>query len=145
MKDKMIREGTRLFRLWKRSLRKDRDRWIKGALLAVLLLGILLLVRGCACGSKKPREVDEASQGVMTITVAPSPTPTEAPRQVDSSAVASSGNVTMVNEYLVQKNSSGGQSPSGTEAGEDAPLPEDAEDTGDTEDTEDTDGEEHQE
>ena len=41
--------------------------------------------------------------GVMKITPIPSPTPTEAPRQVNKDAVAQSGNVTMVNEYLVQK------------------------------------------
>ena len=43
----------------------------------------------------------------MKISPAPTPTPTEAPRKVSKDAVAASGNVTMVNEYLVQKEQSG--------------------------------------
>ena len=60
---------------------------------------------------KKVKEPDAASQGVMKITPIPSPTPTVAPRQVNKDAVAQSGSVTMVNEYLVQKEE---QSASGT-------------------------------
>lgn len=97
----------RAFGAVKKSVKKDREKWLRGGILAVLLLVILLFVGNCACGKKKSGAVDEAAQGVMTITVAPSPTPTEAPRQVNSDAAATSGNVTMVNEYLVQKESQG--------------------------------------
>ena len=41
--------------------------------------------------------------GVMKITPIPTATPTPVPRQVNKDAVAQSGSVTMVNEYLVQK------------------------------------------
>ena len=40
---------------------------------------------------------------VMKITPIPTATPTPVPRQVNKDAVAQSGSVTMVNEYLVQK------------------------------------------
>ncbi len=43
------------------------------------------------------------SQGVMKITPIPTATPTPVPRRVNKDAVAQSGSVTMVNEYLVQK------------------------------------------
>ena len=46
---------------------------------------------------------DAESQGVMKITPIPTATPTPVPRQVNKDAVAQSGSVTMVNEYLVQK------------------------------------------
>lgn len=96
-----------LIRRIKRSMKTDRDKWIKGAVLAVVLILIAIFLGNCACGKKKAKEPDEASQGVMKISPIPTPTPTEAPRQVSADAVASSGNVTMVNEYLVQKGQSG--------------------------------------
>ena len=91
----------------RRSIRKDRNKWIKGAILAVVLIVIAVLLGNCACGKKTVKVPDEASQGVMKISPAPTPTPTEAPRKVSKDAVAASGNVTMVNEYLVQKEQSG--------------------------------------
>ena len=45
-------------------------------------------------------------KSVMKITPVPSPTPTVVPRQVSKDAVAQSGGVTMVNEYLLQKEDS---------------------------------------
>ena len=39
----------------------------------------------------------------MKITPIPTATPTPVPRRVNKDAVAQSGSVTMVNEYLVQK------------------------------------------
>ena len=48
-------------------------------------------------------EENGESQGVMKITPIPTATPTPVPRQVNKDAVAQSGSVTMVNEYLVQK------------------------------------------
>ena len=66
-------------------------------------LVIVIFIGKCACSKKPAGTQDESSMGVMTITVAPSPTPTEVPRQVSSDAAVTNGNVTMVNEYLVQK------------------------------------------
>ncbi len=57
----------------------------------------------CACGKKTVKAPDAESQGVMKITPIPTATPTPVPRQVNKDAVAQSGSVTMVNEYLVQK------------------------------------------
>ena len=92
-----------LIRRIKRSFRNDREQWIKGGILAAILLVIVIFAGSCACGKKTVKEPDAASQGVMKITPIPSPTPTVAPRQVNKDAVAQSGSVTMVNEYLVQK------------------------------------------
>ncbi len=100
-----------LIRRIKRSFRSDREQWIKGGILAAILLVIVIFAGSCACGKKTAKEPDAASQGVMKITPIPSPTPTVAPRQVNKDAVAQSGSVTMVNEYLVQKEE---QSASGT-------------------------------
>lgn len=97
-----------LIRRIKRSIKTDRDKWIKGAILAVILILIAIFLGNCACGKKKAKEPDEAAQGVMKISPIPTPTPTEAPRQVSADAVATSGNVTMVNEYLVQKEENDG-------------------------------------
>ena len=52
---------------------------------------------------KTVKAPDAESQGVMKITPIPTATPTPVPRQVNKDAVAQSGSVTMVNEYLVQK------------------------------------------
>ena len=94
-----------LIRRIKRSIRKNQEVWIKGGILAAILLVIIVFAGSCACARKNSgtKEPDAASMGVMKITPIPSPTPTEAPRQVNKDAVAQSGNVTMVNEYLVQK------------------------------------------
>ena len=100
-----------LIRRIKRSFRNDREQWIKGGILAAILLVIVIFAGSCACGKKTVKEPDAASQGVMKITPIQSPTPTVAPRQVNKDAVAQSGSVTMVNEYLVQKEE---QSASGT-------------------------------
>ena len=100
-----------LIRRIKTSFRNDREQWIKGGILAAILLVIVIFAGSCACGKEKVKEPDAASQGVMKITPIPSPTPTVAPRQVNKDAVAQSGSVTMVNEYLVQKEE---QSASGT-------------------------------
>lgn len=96
-----------LARRIRRSIRTDRDKWIKGTILAVVLLVIVIFAGSCACGKKTAKKPDEASQGVMKISPAPTPVPTEAPRQVNRNAAAVSGNVTMINEYLVQKEAQG--------------------------------------
>ena len=99
MKDK-IRILTRRI---KRSYKKDREQWIKGGILTVILLVIVIFAGSCACGKKTVKAPDAESQGVMKITPIPTATPTPVPRQVNTDAVAQSGSVTMVNEYLVQK------------------------------------------
>ena len=50
------------------------------------------------CGKKK--EADAASTQVLEITITPEATPTPAPDEIDSDAVVTNGNMTMVNEYL---------------------------------------------
>ena len=103
-----MKAKVRIFiRRMKRSIRTNKDKWIKGVILAVVLIVIAVFLGNCACGKKKASVPDEASQGVMKISPAPTPTPTEAPRRVSKDAVATNGNVTMVNEYLVQKGQSG--------------------------------------
>ena len=87
----------------KRSYKKDREQWIKGGILTVILLVIVIFAGSCACGKKTVKAPDAESQGVMKITPIPTATPTPVPRQVNKDAVAQSGSVTMVNEYLVQK------------------------------------------
>ena len=69
--------------------------------LTVLLAGIMLT----GCGKKA---ADAESTQVIQISVAPpSPTSTPAPDQVDSAAVTTNGNLTMVNEYLADQSTSG--------------------------------------
>ena len=88
-----------LTRKIKRSYKKDREQWIKGGILTVILLVIVIFAGSCACGKKTVKAPDAESQGVMKIT----PIPTATPTPVHKDAVAQSGSVTMVNEYLVQK------------------------------------------
>ena len=111
-----------LIRRIKRSIRKNQEVWIKGGILAAILLVIIVFAGSCACARKNSstKEPDAASMGVMKITPIPSPTPTEAPRQVNKDAVAQSGNVTMVNEYLVQKEASQGTADTSTSAASDS-------------------------
>lgn len=93
-------------------------------LCAVMLLGLFcVLFAGCGCGKKKPQETEQ----VVKITITPVATPTPAPEEVNAEAVVTSGKVTMVNDYLVEKGSSG-ETPEATET----PAPE-QEDENDTE------------
>ena len=64
---------------------------------------ILTCIAVSGCGKKK--EVDEASSKVIQISVAPEITPTTSPDQVNSDAVVTNGNLTMVNDYLAGENS----------------------------------------
>ena len=69
--------------------------------LTVLLAGVMMT----GCGKKA---ADAESTQVIQISVAPpSPTSTPAPDQVDSAAVTTNGNLTMVNEYLADQSTSG--------------------------------------
>ena len=68
--------------------------------LTVLLAGVMLT----GCGKKA---ADAESTQVIQISVAPEETtPTPAPDQIDSSAVTTNGNLTMVNEYLAGQTAS---------------------------------------
>lgn len=68
----------------------------KMMLVSVVAMSSILI---CGCGEKKAAD-QEASQ-VIQISIAPeSVTPTPAPDQIDPAAVATNGNLTMVNEYL---------------------------------------------
>lgn len=103
MKEKIMQILKRISYSVKKSIRRNRQLWLRGGIMAVGLLVIVIFIGKCACSKKPAGTQDESSMGVMTITVAPSPTPTEVPRQVSSDAAVTNGNVTMVNEYLVQK------------------------------------------
>ena len=71
-----------------------------------ILCMILLSVLTSGCGKEKT--VDEASSQVIQISVAPvEATPTPAPDQVDSAAVVTNGNLTMVNNYLADQSTTG--------------------------------------
>lgn len=74
----------------------------KTVILCMLLLGIS--VSGCG----KTREADETSSKVIQISVAPEEiSSTPAPDQVDSAAVTTNGNLTMVNTYLAEQDAAG--------------------------------------
>ena len=78
--------------------------------LTVLLAGVMLT----GCGKKA---ADAESTQVIQISVAPpSPTSTPAPDQVDSAAVTTNGNLTMVNEYLADQSTSGATDSTDTSA-----------------------------
>ena len=78
--------------------------------LTVLLAGVMMT----GCGKKA---ADAKSTQVIQISVAPpSPTSTPAPDQVDSAAVTTNGNLTMVNEYLADQSTSGAADSTDTSA-----------------------------
>lgn len=78
--------------------------------LTVLLAGVMLT--GC-----EKKAADAESTQVIQISVAPpSPTSTPAPDQVDSAAVTTNGNLTMVNEYLADQSTSGAADSTDTSA-----------------------------
>lgn len=78
--------------------------------LTILLAGVMLT----GCGKKA---ADAESTQVIQISVAPpSPTSTPAPDQVDSAAVTTNGNLTMVNEYLADQSTSGAADSTDTSA-----------------------------
>lgn len=60
-----------LTRRIKRSYKKDREQWIKGGILTVILLVIVIFAGSCACGKKTVKAPDAESQGVMKITADP--------------------------------------------------------------------------
>ncbi len=70
-----------------------------GIMLPAAVFAACVLLAGCGCGKEK----DPAEQQVLKITVTPEPTATPVPEEVNPDAVVTSGGVTMVNEYLIQK------------------------------------------
>lgn len=52
-----------LIRRIKRSYKKDREQWIKGGILTVILLVIVIFAGSCACGKKTVKAPDAESQG----------------------------------------------------------------------------------
>lgn len=70
---------------------------------ATLALAMLACMGLAGCGQET--ETDPAAQGVLEITITPVVTPTPAPAEVDPDAVTTNGDITMVNSYLVDKNS----------------------------------------
>lgn len=73
----------------------------KKSLAFLAVMAGCVIMAGCGCGEKKAP--DEEATRVMQITIAPEATPTPAPDQISSEAVAKNGNLTMVNLYLAEK------------------------------------------
>lgn len=63
----------------------------KKYIVALGLAFMCLMLAGCGCGKKSD---DPASQQVLKISITPEPD------QIDSAAVVTNGNITMVNTYL---------------------------------------------
>ena len=75
-----------------------KSRFFKSIMMVCILACCLALV-GCGCGKKK---TDPASEQVLKISITPTPSPTPEPEQVDSAAVTTNGDVTMVNIYAAE-------------------------------------------
>lgn len=52
----------------------------------------------------RQKEKDPATQQVLKISITPEPSPAPEPDKMDQKAVVKNGNITMVNEYLVNGN-----------------------------------------
>lgn len=75
----------------------------KKAIITICILAAAAAISGCG----KKSVPDAASSQVIQISVAPEETTqTPAPDQIDSSAVTTNGNLTMVNEYLAGQTAS---------------------------------------
>ena len=75
----------------------------KKAIITICILAAAAAISGCG----KKSAPDAASSQVIQISVAPEETtPTPAPDQIDSSAITTNGNLTMVNEYLAGQTAS---------------------------------------
>ena len=108
--------------------------------LTVLLAGVMMT----GCGKKA---ADAKSTQVIQISVAPpSPTSTPAPDQVDSAAVTTNGNLTMVNEYLADQSTSGAADSTDTSAADSSSTDNNSDDNTDSSDagTGESDGSEEQ-
>ena len=85
----------------------------KKAIITICILAAAAAISGCG----KKSAPDAASSQVIQISVAPEETtPTPAPDQIDSSAITTNGNLTMVNEYLADQSTSGAADSTDTSA-----------------------------
>ena len=76
----------------------------KNAARKLVVVSVLLLcvfMAGCGCGKLKK---DPATQQLLKIIITPEPSPAPEPDKMDQKAVVKNGNITMVNEYLVNGN-----------------------------------------
>lgn len=71
----------------------------KKSLLVLGLLFACVMLSGCTGREKSAEETE-----VLKITITPEATPTPEPEAVNPDAVVTNGNMTMVNEYMVNKN-----------------------------------------
>lgn len=69
-------------------------------LVVVSVLLLCVFMAGCGCGKKKK---DPATQQVLKISITPEPSPSPEPDKIDQDAVVKNGNITMVNEYLINR------------------------------------------
>lgn len=79
-----------------------KERRIKQIIGAAGIL-LCLFAGGCGCGKK---ETDPAEEKVLEITITPVVTPTPQPSEINPDAVTTNGDITMINSYLEQKDSS---------------------------------------
>ena len=98
-----------------------KSRFFKSILMVCILACCLILV-GCGCGKKK--KTDPASEQVLKISITPTP------ETVDSAAVTTNGDVTMVNIYAAEN-------PGATTATDDTAGSGNADNSNSTDDSED--------
>lgn len=71
----------------------------------IVLCMVLLCITVSGCG--KTKATDEASSQVIQISLAPvNVTPTPDPDQINTDAVTTNGNLTMINGYLAEQDAS---------------------------------------
>lgn len=70
--------------------------------LGMIVLSVTLAA-GMLCGCGREKEEDPAKSSVMKITITPQPSPTPKPSEIMPEAVVTEGNLTMVNEYLINE------------------------------------------
>lgn len=84
----------------------------------IVLCLVLFCIAGAGCGKQKV--VDEESSQVIQISLPPvNVTPTPDPQQISADAVATNGNLTMVNGYLTNQDNTDSTGTSGTDVAED--------------------------
>lgn len=71
-----------------------------------LAAACMILAGICVSGCGRAEEEDAASHEVLKITVAPEPSPTPAPENINPDAVSTNGDMTMINSYLMEKSGS---------------------------------------
>ena len=89
-----------------------KKRYGRNAIISLLALTCIGLT-GCGGG----KDTDPETEGVLEITITPIVTPTPAPAEINPDAVTTSGNVTMVNSYLAEKESTGTSSQEDSDTG----------------------------